>query len=391
MGKIQDVNSKELDLEIEIAAEKEEEAEKVIPSIQPSLFGIKHSSRDFTKADAWGKNKFNSAFPASLVAYMGHIGVPCVYLKLGPKGTLVKEEIESSKLFGVDPTSDDLFYSFEKSYEPYKDYVTDNQTPKVDLMLSNRHTDEIYSGFEIKLTTLPDESTHHLPENQWGCELVIRTPSIIFLACSIAHIYNGRHRDLQKYFGKGGFGNVANYKEAVQVNPILPQMAEILHSIFEDNLSNQKPAIIQPIWKTKGKTANIDDNCLDVFVWSELAFTKLFLKTEYSIPADPTSNIDRPSRAVIHLFFMIYNFAMSGKFDPKMIFQELSYKTKNDKAFSTSGRVTTLLMGGAELTKPRITKEHIKNIIQNGGEKMLSPERRFDAVLVNSSDIFDRL
>ena len=44
---------------------------------------------------------------------------------------------------------------------------------------------------------------------------------------------------------------------------------------------------------------------------------------------------------------------------------------------------------GAELVNPRISKYEIKNIILGGGQDLLSPERRFDAVLVNSPDIFE--
>lgn len=42
--------------------------------IEPSLFGQTHnnSSRDYSREYYWGKNQFNSSFPASLVAYMNH-------------------------------------------------------------------------------------------------------------------------------------------------------------------------------------------------------------------------------------------------------------------------------------------------------------------------------
>ena len=40
------------------------------------------------------------------------------------------------------------------------------------------------------------------------------------------------------------------------------------------------------------------------------------------------------------------------------------------------------------LTKPRIKKEEIKKIILNGAQEMLSPERRFDAVIFNDKDLF---
>lgn len=37
---------------------------------KPRLYGITHSNRDFTKTDTWGKNQFNSSFPAGLTNYL---------------------------------------------------------------------------------------------------------------------------------------------------------------------------------------------------------------------------------------------------------------------------------------------------------------------------------
>ncbi len=42
----------------------------------PGLFGQRHASRDYTQEKFWGKNQFNSSFPASLVAYMSYKIVP---------------------------------------------------------------------------------------------------------------------------------------------------------------------------------------------------------------------------------------------------------------------------------------------------------------------------
>lgn len=36
----------------------------------PRLFGIINSNRDYSNAETWGKNQFNSSFPASLACYM---------------------------------------------------------------------------------------------------------------------------------------------------------------------------------------------------------------------------------------------------------------------------------------------------------------------------------
>jgi HindVP restriction endonuclease len=41
------------------------------------------------------------------------------------------------------------------------------------------------------------------------------------------------------------------------------------------------------------------------------------------------------------------------------------------------------------LRQPRIKKNDIENIILGEGQNLLSPERRFDAIIYNSPDLFD--
>ena len=57
-------------------------------------------------------------------------------------------------------------------------------------------------------------------------------------------------------------------------------MGEILDAlnVFEGNFfTKQKPMLMQPIWKTKGKTPFLADNAFDVFIWSDFALSRLFL------------------------------------------------------------------------------------------------------------------
>lgn len=355
--------------------------------IDPSLFGIKHSNRDFTKKDSWSKNNFNSSFPAALIGYMSSKAIPCVYLKLDDKGKVVKDYINAEDLFHLNPLDDDLYYAFESAYTPYQP-LSIGTPPRVDLMLMKHSDSEVLAGYEVKLTTLPDESTFKLPESKWGCEIVIRMPSIHFLACSLAAIYKNNYEGLRKYFGKNGFGSVSSYMEAAQVNPRLGDIWQRMNSLIQDNLAGQKPAIIQPIWKTSGKSSKLAENCLDVFVWSDLAFTRLFMSEAMNAPVDPTVAVNRPTRALIQLFFMLNEVSMKGTFHHTEILQKLTYTMKNDKAFAVSGRKTNALMSCDELLNPRITKQEIRNIILGGGQNLLSPERRFDAALVSSPDLF---
>ncbi len=86
---------------------------------------------------------------------------------------------------------------------------------------------------------------------------------------------------------------------------------------------------------------------------------------------------------------MLHDFSINGAFNHERIIDTLSYNTKNDKAFSVSGRITHSYMMSEELRQPRIQKNEIRNIIVGGGQNLLSPERRFDAIVYNSPNLFD--
>ena len=94
-------------------------------------------------------------------------------------------------------------------------------------------------------------------------------------------------------------------------------------------------------------------------------------------------------RSVVWLAKMLYEFALVGKINHKLVIDTLTYNTKNDKAFALSGSNTRPYMICDNLVQPRITKEEIKNIILGGGQNFLSPERRFDAIIFSNPEIFD--
>jgi hypothetical protein len=86
---------------------------------------------------------------------------------------------------------------------------------------------------------------------------------------------------------------------------------------------------------------------------------------------------------------MLYDFAQIGVLNPSLITSEMAYELQTDKAFSIPGIKSWKYLQCKELTKPRISKHAIKDIILGGGHKLLSPERRFDAAVVNTPGIFD--
>ncbi|WP_103867470.1 HindVP family restriction endonuclease [Aquimarina sp. I32.4] len=355
---------------------------------KPGLYGVNNSNRDFTKENTWGKNQFNSSFPASLSAYLDSKGFENIYLTLDKDLKVVHKKISTTNLYGLKPDSKELFFSFESLYTPYEQLVV-GHLPRVDLVTQNKKPSQALKPIEIKLTALPDNTTCDLIDSEYGTEIVIRPDTIVYLACSIAYNFRNDIKSLSKHFSKD-FTKIKDWSEGTEVWDYLPSMIKVIDSIILSILDKEEPILMQPVWKTLGKSPKLADNCLDVFIWSNFAFTQLFLDVARGELKEGANKITRQVRTIIWLFKMLYDFSKNSQIDHEKVIDELSYNTKNDKAFAVSGKVTHPYMKCNELTKPRITKDEIKNIILGGGQSLLSPERRFDAIIYNSPELFKR-
>lgn len=356
---------------------------------KPGLFGQKHSNRDYTKPYCWGKNQFNSSFPASLVAYMSAKGIKPVYLKIDADYNICHADISAVRLLGIDPLSDDAFYNFEAGFVKFEKYyyINPEETTRehIDLVMVKRSTNDSVSGLEVKLTALPDSTTIHLDEDHYGCEIVVRPPTLCYLACGICDAYS-KAADKEKLRGfLNSVPKIYHWSEPSEVKPHYEKIKNAVINIAKDMEGKQSPLIIQPIWKMKD--GHLADDCLDVFVWSNLSVLQMCTMDTNS--RNRYGEISRLERAIIWVYLMLRDFVDYGMFDYKRIIKDNSYGNANDKAFSISGSKSYRLMACKELTHPRINKNEIKNIILGGGQNLLSPERRFDAVIVNSPDLFD--
>ncbi|WP_414550405.1 HindVP family restriction endonuclease [Anabaena sp. CCY 0017] len=355
--------------------------------IEASLFGLNHSNRDFSQRESWGKNQFNNSFPVSLACYMYSQGLKLNYLTLDEQLKIKHKEIQVSEILGTSPLSSNLFFSFESDYVPYRKIII-GKLPRVDLVTHDMNRDNACLGrIEIKLTALPDNSTYRLPDNQYGCEIVIRPDTIVYLALSIAYEFQNNRDKLLTYLHPV-CSLIEDWLSIRQVLPFISQLVECLDKLLADHLELQSPLVMQPIWKTVGKTSKLYQNCLDIFVWSNFGFTRLFFDICKRL-AKSEETIQRPMRSVIWLAKMLYEFALDGKVNHKLVIDTLTYNTKNDKAFALSGSKTRPYMICDNLIKPRISKEEINNIILGGGQNFLSPERRFDAIVLSNPEIFD--
>jgi type II restriction enzyme len=341
----------------------------------PSLFGIEHSNRDFSERDAWGKNVFNSAFPVALCNYFLDRKIMANYLDVNKKGFGISE-ISIHDVYGGNSYSK-LFFDFETDFTPHSNILKNSEKLSIDLVIKKNPELTPVLPLEVKLTTLPDNSTANLPDDKQSTELVIRTPTIGSLACSIA---TNSGNEIKEIFSSHGINDFSERN--------LKQNRTVIKSTLQQILSkchiNSKPLLLQPVWKTIGKSTILAENCLDVFIWSDMGLLHFILeqmKTEHG------SKVTRQTRTAIWIFKMLHDFSRNGCLSLQETIDSLTFQTKNDKAFSSTD--THRFMKCEHLTKPRIMRSEIRSIILGGGEKMLSPERRFDGILqANSSELF---
>ena len=348
----------------------------------PGLFGITNSNRNYTRAETWGKNQFNSSFPVALSCYLHHRGMDAVYVKADATMKANIDYISVSEVFNINPLEKNAYFAFETSYTPFQKYVI-GSIPRNDISVIDLSSDKCISSLEIKLTALPDNTTCLLSNDKFGSEIVVRPDTIIYLACSFIELYKGNQEEIGALVTELA-NKIDDWTQAKNILPFINEICAVICKIANDKCDLQSPIVLNPVWKTEGKCPQLSDNCLDVFVWSNLGILNLFMPNINS----EISSISRHTRSVVWLFKMLSDYANDGKFDGAKIIDELSYNTKNDKAFATSGIKTNYIMSCAELTTPRIRKDEIKKIILGGGQNLLSPERRFDAIIYNSPDLF---
>jgi len=351
----------------------------------PSLFGISRSNRDFTDPYYWGKNQFNSAFPVALACYMRAQSIPLVYITYRDElGTNIGE-LDVSEIFGSTQANDALYFSFESRFEPFREHVHD-ELPPIDLVICDTTRDHQIRPIEIKLTTLPDNTTESLRDDQYGTELVIRSATTRYMALSMVCSLQGHLSRIRDIF-EPAMATVRNWDSKVEMSQLAPAILDALELFLNEFNSFQKPLLMQPVWKTLGKTPVLADNCLDIFVWSDFALTHLFLDSARA--AVQQQKISRQLRAALRLARFLYQSSLGGRVHQAPIYDGMTYDNQNDKEFAISGSKSRPLMACDRLVRPIITKSEIKNIVLGGGHKHLSPERRFDAILYFSSDLFN--
>lgn len=362
---------------------------------EPILLGFTQDNSNRSLDKLWSKNVFNSTFPIALAQYMKAKGLKAKYIKLRADLKTEVCEISIDELFGTQGLADnEIYFDFESRYEPYNQLLplelplTDKD--KIDLVVRKKSNMDPKSALEIKLTVIPDKSTAGKPREQQGSELVCRPVTTKYCALGIfeglSHTERGEVYDLIKTEYKA-IHDWNNPDDMDQAGQHLLRLKSRFDEFEQKYYTKQKPLILQPIWKTEGQTPQIDkDNAFDIFVWSDYAYTRLFLERNFIEKKKGKKELTRMARCMIRVAGYLYEAGHSrdGRADINSIFAKYTAKKQSDKDMSAPASITRLFMTQNAspdencLLEPRISRSELLKIIKNGGQKRLMPERRLD-------------
>jgi len=340
------------------------------------LFGIEHSNR--TPDDHWGKNCFNSSFPAAVASYMMVNDIPAIYVKLVEEDKNLKVEATEISLREVfncgDRPPSDLFFAFESVFQPYQVYSFD-QIDGIDLVIKDTQG-QYLAPLEVKLTVIPDSTTYNKSEELWGSEIVVRSATTSYCALGMYDTVRDDARIVREIF-ENACSSIQSWDNDFEMTHKTPLLCQSIDVFQKRYYHRQKPLVMQTLWKTQGKSPLLSDQAFDIVVWSDYAFSRLFIDSSYEV----AETMSRPMRASARLARCLWELSKSGKIRVVDIYRQMAFGNQTDKEFAVSGTKWKSYVSSPRTVKPILHKDTVFSIIEKSYIEKLSPERRFDQTL----------
>lgn len=340
------------------------------------LYGIYHSNR--TADDHWGKNCFNSSFPTATACYMLDAGIRAIYITLSAENDRLivrPQEISLNEVFNCgDKKPQDLYFSFESVYAPYQQYSFD-PIDGIDLVVKDTKGNYL-SPLEVKLTVIPTSQTSVLPEEKWGSEIVVRSATTSYCALGMFDSIKEHARDIREIFEEA-CSSIQMWDNDYEMTHKMPALCQAIDNFQLKYYTNQKPLLMQTLWKTQGQSPILAEQAFDIVIWSDYAFSRLFLDNS----ALPAETMRRGMRASARLARCLWELSKSGKIRVVDIYRQMAFGNQTDKEFAVGGSLWRKYVTTERIQNLALNKNVVSQIIEPGYIDRLMPERRFDQTL----------
>jgi len=340
------------------------------------LYGIFHSNRSVD--DHWGKNCFNSSFPTATANYMFDNNIKAIYMVLDEVDGSLKvtpKTISLSKVFNSGTRAlSDLYFSFESVYTPYQQYSFD-PIDGIDLVVKDTAGNYL-SPLEVKLTVLPTSQTSTKNINEWGSELVIRSATTSYCALGMFDAVKSDSSKVRDFF-EASCSSIQMWDNDYEMTHKIPTLVSAINDFEKHYYKKQKPLLMQTLWKTRGQSPILEDQAFDIVIWSDYAFSRLFLDGS----DEPAETMKRGMRASARMARCLWELSKSGKIHVAEIYRQMAFKNQTDKEFAVSGIQWRRYVNTSRINNLKLNKDVLDTIIEPGYIDRLMPERRFDQTL----------
>ncbi len=340
------------------------------------LYGIVNSNR--SADNHWGKNCFNSSFPTATACYMMDNNIKAIYItvvseqgkiKIKPTEITIQEAFNSGKL-----STKDLFFSFESVYAPYQKYSFD-PIDGIDLVVKDIKGNYL-SPLEVKLTVIPTSQTSTLPESKWGSEIVVRSATTSYCALGMFDAIQDNSKAIREIF-ESSCSSIQMWDNDYEMTHKMPLLCDAVDEFQKQYYNNQKPLLMQTLWKTQGQSPLLADQAFDIVIWSDYAFSRLFLDGS----SQPADTMKRGMRASARLARCLWELSKSGKIRVADIYRQMAFGNQTDKEFAIGGSLWRKYVTSDRIQNLALNKDIVQSIIEPGYIDKLMPERRFDQTL----------
>lgn len=309
---------------------------------------------------------------------MSH-NIPAIYIRLdyiNNRLCVVADTIPIKDVFrSGNRIPSDLYFSFESIFDPYQKYSFD-AIDGIDLVVKDING-QFLSPLEVKLTVLPTDSTSRMPEDRWGCELVIRSATTLYCALGMFDSVSDRSCHIRDIFEES-CSSIQMWDNDYEMTHKMPLLCQSVNRFQTEYFQYQKPLLMQTVWKTQGKSPQLAEQAFDIVIWSDYAFSRLFLDSA----ADETATtMSRPMRASARLARCLWELSKSGKIRVVDIYRQMAFGNQTDKEFAVNGSKWRKYVPSDRILTPILPRTVVHDIIEDGYIKYLSPERRFDQTL----------
>lgn len=291
---------------------------------------------------------------------------------------VVADEIEIEDIFNSKGRKlEELFFSFESRFEPYNKYAFD-MIDGIDLVIKDLEGNFL-SPLEVKLTVLPDNSTVKKDEDKWGSELVVRAATTSYCALGMFDAVSEKKDSIREIF-ENVCSSIQMWDNDFEVTHKMSEICDSLNNFEKQNLENQRPLLMQTLWKTEGQSPILCENAFDIVVWSDYAFSRLFIDS--AISALPTAkSMNRYMRSTARLARCLWELSKSNKIRLTDIYRQMAYSVQTDKEFAINGTRWRKYVNTPRLLNLSVNQSALNEIIEDGYIEQLRPERRFDQTL----------